>query len=288
MGEMKDKDSGLSPSTRFGGRKGDVLYVAVLYRQELSESNAYRTLLHDRAHVYIHDNSPEAVSPAHLPEGWVYVSDPSNPGLSAAYNAAARYGVEHGFKWLMITDQDTTYAEGAGDRYEAFPDRYPEERIFIPRVTIPDGRYISPVRKRWYFAHPEKEPLTGRIRLAHSAVINSGLLIDLDAFQRCGGYSEKVFLDFSDFQFIDKFSQKYPYGKVIDEVLHQCFSALTDSRATMLKRYGTFCRSLKGYEANKLSARMGIHLAVVKRGVMLCVRSKAMEPLRILKENYLK
>ncbi|MDE6027243.1 MAG: hypothetical protein K2G23_04180 [Muribaculaceae bacterium] len=286
MGEMNDKDFGLSPSTRSERREGDVLYVVVLYRQKLSECNAYRTLLHDRADVYIHDNSPEAVSPEHLPEGWVYVSDPSNPGLSAAYNAAARYGIEHGFKWLMITDQDTTYQEGAGDRYEALPEQHPEEKIFIPKVKIEGGMYISPVPKRNYMTHPERQPLTGRIDLARSAIINSGLLINLEAFEKSGGYNEKVFLDFSDFQFIDRLSHVCQKGRVTTEEIRQSFSAKTDTKETQIERFRLFCKSLQGYEKTRLLTRWGIGVVALKRCLSLSLSLRSLDPGKIFIKYY--
>ena len=62
-----------------------VLYVTVLYRQRLHETNAYKTLLHDRAAVYIQDNSPEIDTPhIEIPENWVYRREPSNHGVSSA------------------------------------------------------------------------------------------------------------------------------------------------------------------------------------------------------------
>lgn len=308
IGLSPKKDFGLPPSTRCGHaqegnikKEGEILYIIILYRQNLRECKAYQTLLHDRKNVYIHDNSPigkdyspkgENVSPIasapdDLPEGWVYVSDPSNPGLSAAYNAAARYARDHGFEWLVITDQDTAYAAGAGDRYENLPSEYPEEGVFMPRVSIPGGMYISPVKKRFYMARPQAVPEEGRVRLDKTAVINSGLMVSVDAFERSGGYNEKVFLDFSDYQFIDRLAEISPYGRVTKEETRQSFSANDDKGDARLNRFGLFCRSLAGYDKKRLATRLGIGMAAMKRTLSLAIGLRSMKPFEIFLKNYI-
>ena len=266
----------------------DILYVTVLYKQRLEETSAFKTLLHDRAHVYIQDNSPEPIIPDSLPAGWKYVSASSNPGLSAAYNAAARFAMEKGLKWLMITDQDTIYPEGAASVYETLPQRFPEEKIFFPKVVLPNGMYISPVSKRHYLSSPQPEPLKGHVELSKSAIINSGLLINLAAFEESGGYNEKVFLDFSDFQFIDCFSQICPTGYVVDEEIRQSFSAVDDKGDAQLKRFLLFCKSLNGYDKRKLRTRIGIGLVVLKRCLSLTLRLRTFDAIKIFIKNYMR
>ena len=264
----------------------DILYVTVLYKQRLEETSAFKTLLHDRAHVYIHDNSPEPTIPDSLPAGWKYVSAPSNPGLSAAYNAAARFAKEKGLKWLMITDQDTIYPEGAASVYEKVIEPESAISLYMPKIRISDGSYISPVPKRFYFSHPEKKCMDGIINLRDAAVINSGLLVKLDDFERAGGYNAKVFLDFSDFQFIDRLAKIGCKGALLDLELTQAFSARDDSGERQLERYKLFCRSLKGYEKDTLAIRAALWAVVAKRGLSLAIKRKSMIPFKIMWGNY--
>ncbi|MDE5868881.1 MAG: hypothetical protein K2H18_01500 [Muribaculaceae bacterium] len=279
MGCLEERGSAVAPG---------ILYVVVLYRQRLFECNAFKSLLADRRNVFIYDNSPDATAPDNLPEGWRYVSDPANPGLSVAYNEAAKYATEHGFKWMMITDQDTEYASGAAERYEKLPQSYPDEEIFIPRVKVSGGLFMSPVPKRNYMPSLEKVPLTGSIDLSKSAVINSGLLIKLDSFEKSGGYNEKVFLDFSDFQFIDRFSAICKKGMVTEEMIEQSFSANDDKGEMPLKRFRLFCRSLRGYEKKDFKTRLGIGLAVIKRCMSLSRKLHTSEAVKIYVEDYLR
>lgn len=279
MGEI-EKDRNVA------AKGGGVMYVVVLYGQRLEDCNAYRTLLHDRDRVYVFDNSPTPSGPAALKKGWHYESRPDNPGLSAAYNRAAEYAKEEGLGWLVITDQDTTYPEGAGDEYERLPGKYPEEKVFIPQVEIPGGKYLSPVAKRGFMTILADRPLLGRIELGKSAIINSGLMVELDAFFRCGGYNEKVFLDFSDFQFIDRLSRVVEKGRVTDAVLRQSFSAKVDSPETQMRRFGMFCRSLSGYEHAGIGQRAGLLLTVWKRALALSLASRSARPMAIALRNY--
>lgn len=267
-------------------RKSDILVVAVLYKENLSDSKAWQTLLRDCPHVYIHDNSPEAACPENLPDGWVYRNDPSNPGLSAAYNAAARYAKEMGFHWLLLTDHDTTYPPGALRRMEELTKEYPDESLLVPQVRIPDGRYLSPVPLRNFFTRLEQTPLRGEVELRKTAVINSGMLVSLDVFLRCGGYNEKVFLDFSDFQFIDRLSRIAPTGKVTDMELTQAFSGVEDTPERALKRFEMFCRSVRGYESGR-NIRKGIalRLAILKRSLSLSLRLRSLEPVGMMMKS---
>lgn len=261
--------------------EGNVLYVMVLFGQKPEETKAYSTLLCKSRHVYIHDNTPEEYAPPTLPEGWHYVHTPDNPGLSAAYNMAARYAEEKGYKWLMITDQDTEYQQGAMTRYEKLANEESGVGIYIPKVKIPDGNYISPVKKRHYMSRPEKVSLSGIINLKGAAVINSGLLINLKAFRDCGGYNEKVFLDFADYQFIDRLSTVTTHGTVIEEELLQSFSGVEDTGGKQIDRFRLFCRSLKGYERKGESVIM-IPLVIMKRCLSLVIGRRELEPLRIM------
>lgn len=263
-----------------------ILFVTVLYGQKLSETNAYKTLLRYCRHVFIQDNSPEESLDIPLPEGWKYTRDAANPGLSRAYNSAAAYARQHGFQWIMITDQDTAYQPGAVERMSELIRKYPDEAIFIPKVKIPDGRYISPVPLRNFFTRPEAEPLTGDVELRKTAIINSGIIVNLEAFEKCGGYNENVFLDFSDFQFIDRLSRVTRKGIVSDEEILQSFSATEDTGEKQIRRFSLFCRSLKGYEKRDIKTAMALIAVVAKRALSLTLRRKNLRPLGIMLKDF--
>ncbi len=263
-----------------------ILTVTVIYNQRIEDTNVYRTLLSGCNHVFIYDNSPSAKSADNLQSGWIYVADTSNPGLSTAYNKAAKYARDHGYEWLLICDQDTIFPKNAIQTYIKNIKEHPDENMFIPRMMVSDNRYMSPVKSRNYIAGISADRAEGRIELKKYAVINSGMMVNTEAFLKCGGYNEDVFLDFSDFQFVERFADLYPSAFVMDMTCKQNFSNLTDSTESKLQRFRLFCKSLSGYESCYKFGKQKISLIVTKRALSLCLKSKSFKPLSILLKTY--
>lgn len=266
----------------------NILPVVVLYNRRLCDTEAYKTLLRGRRHAFIQDNSPESDVPSGKPESWRYVRDVSNPGISAAYNAAARYARENGFRWLFFADQDTTFPAGMLTRLETLAAKAEKEdgyRAFVSLMQLADGRWLSPVKRKGFFAKISDRKPEGEIDLRKTAVINSGLMVRLDAFFEAGGYNEKVFLDFSDFQFIDRLAEKYPKAMVTGEVCRQQFSARDDRGEQQLRRFSKFCESLAGYETKGTRSRLMLKLVVLKRCLRLMLNLRSLEPVKIMFEK---
>lgn len=259
----------------------EILAVVVLYKQRLEETNAWKSLLRHCSHVYVYDNSPASFHSSPDPLSTLdpqlstlsrlsrYVEDPTNPGLSRAYNEAAIYAAAKGIRWLLITDQDTLFPENALEIYRRNFEQHTNLSMFLPKVRIADSNYLSPVRMRCYQARPAKTTPEGVIPLKKYAVINSGILVSTDTFLACGGYNEKVFLDFSDYQFIERYAEKYPEAYVIDMEIRQDFSNLSDSREQKLARYRLFRRSLRSYETRRPFGRLQLRLIALKRYLRL-------------------
>lgn len=269
----------------------EVMIVTVIYRRRLKETAVYKTLLHDKPHVTIIDNTPDAEDPGDLPSGWIFRKAPDNPGLSSAYNRASRFAGESGCKWLLIADQDTVFPDETVNAYTeavaAEADR--GISVFFPEVKIGDGSYISPVPMEHYRTFPANGPLDGVVDLDNTAVINSGLMVSVEAFEKAGGYKEDVFLDFSDFQFIERLCHAgYRHGFVVPIVLRQDFSNLTDSSSQKQHRYDMFCRSLSAYEPYAPNKHSHIRDIAFRRAVSLCVATKSMQPLRTFAKYFRK
>lgn len=259
-----------------------ILIVTVIYNQKISDTNVYKTLLSEKESVYIYDNSPSPQPVDNLPKNWVYTWDSSNPGLSTAYNKAAKYASANGYEWLLISDQDTIYPLKTLERYRWHIGAFRTTRMFLPKVKISDSTYLSPVKSKFYFARTtDKIPVSGEIELKKYAVINSGILVTIDSFLSCGGYNDKVFLDFSDFQFIERFENLYHLARVVDIECIQDFSNIVDSPQKKLSRFILFCKSLSGYESNKRHGKSMIAAIAFKRAISLCVSTKSIKPIAI-------
>ncbi len=186
-----------------------ILCVVVLYGMRLKESPSYGAVCGQTARCgaevefYIHDNSPDADAEAAADAEIVYRHCPGNCGLSAAYNAAARYAEQEGFGWLLLLDQDTQIPDGFLHAYVDAIGENPEAlRVFAPRMAHPNGRPLSPIRKwRWNLWPKVSE---GAVPMKRYLLINSCLCVETRAFLECGGYDERVWLDFSDLQFVQR------------------------------------------------------------------------------------
>ena len=263
-----------------------ILIVTVIYNQTIYDTNVYKTLLKDEKDVFIYDNSPIPGSYVDLPSGWIYVSDPTNPGLSMAYNKAARYALKNGFDWILISDQDTIFPNDAVRSYRKHIESYKEYHMFIPQVKTVNDMYLSPVKSMGYMARISQNAPVGQVLLDDYAIINSGLLVRTDSFLSCGGYNENVFLDFSDIQFIERFATKFPFAFVIDIVCRQDFSNISDSKEKKLARFRLFCRSLSGFRSNRKYGKLKIFVILIKRLVNLCVTLRSIRPISIFLKNY--
>ena len=152
-----------------------ILCVIVLYKCKLEDSKSYQSLLRDKDITIFAQNS----------------------GLGVAYNKAAQYAKCEHFEWLLLLDQDTIFSYKAMDIYMKSIMDYPYIKMFVPIHQIADGRYISPARYICKGSHPIHTMKSGLLKFKVAAPINSGVMVNVDAFYKAGGYDEKVILDFS-------------------------------------------------------------------------------------------
>lgn len=268
-------------------KKPGILIVTVIYNQRIEDTNVFNTLLFDKEHVFVYDNSPSPMQKNNLPEGWEYVADASNPGLSKAYNKAAEYAAEHGFGWILLTDQDTMFPEGALDMYRDYIEKEKTQQLFLPKVWTTDRKCLSPVPSIRYFARITKDaPPVGTLDLNRHAVINSGMLVNTGSFLSCGGYNEDVFLDMSDTQFIERFAERYSTAYLTDICCIQDFSDISDSKDKKLVRFRLLCQSVAGYRPLRKHGRFWLSTLVAKRALSLCLSTRSIRPVLLLMRYY--
>ena len=267
-----------------------ILVCCVIYNQDLFETKTYRSFLKGLSHVYIYDNSQIVKTNTKLiPNSWIYKSDPTNKGLSYAYNKVAKYAKQNGFEWLVLTDQDTLFSSQAYDIYEKSIIEYTEEKLFCPLVRMNNQHLMSPFLCRHYIGRANlniKENM--RIDISKYSIINSGMMINIDTFLSVGGYNERVFLDFSDCQFIEKLSKKIKYARIIDILCIQSFSNLDLDNGEKLKRFELFCKSLKYYTPLKKIDNFWLFMVVLKRACSVSYSLRSLRPLVIMFNKYIK
>lgn len=268
-------------------QNSSIYVVIVLYKVGLEESTAYRTLIKANGitEFLVYDNSPEAdTKRAEYPATATYIHDAENSGLSKAYNLAAQKAKAFGKDHLLILDQDTHFAADAWKKYK---EQTQFNGIVAPIVQTKQGMILSPVKIRGIRKRILSDVEPGDYSLYDFAVINSGCLVPISLFEQCGGYSEKVNLDFSDFQFQIRARKVSLSFRLIDTCAIQDFSNECRDANKLLSRYARYLFCAKNFETDTFSCKAKHDLEVALHTLSLTLRTRSMSFIRLFITRYL-
>ncbi len=263
----------------------DVMVVVVLYGDKTEPCISLKTLMAQpeapKMAWLIWDNHP---LPDMLPSlqkwmsesaplgglRWHYEAHPDNPGLSSAYLAASEKAIGWGCTWMLLADQDTHFP---ADWWDGYSQSVNEESIglVVPQL-FGAGLCISPAVHRMGFSRPNPRPATGEIDLFRYMPVNSGMMIRVADYKRCGGHLPEVRLDFSDTAFIYRLRAANIRALVVPVVCSHGLSGLEPgSYAVRLKRFGQYCRDARAWAKTEGPA---VHLTILvsARAVRLSLR----------------
>jgi len=220
--------------------------VLVLYKTRLEDSKAFMALSNSLKNGNL---TSERTS-----DNWRihYVHDETNPGVSKAYNEGFRIAKKLNKKWLLLLDQDTFFPENAFVEYSKAIQENQDIYLFAP-IVISKNKIISPCRYFLNRGYSFRKVKPGVHNFHTKSLINSGILIHVEAFQRAGGYNEKIRLDFADHFFIDRYKANYSNFAVINLRCFQNFSG--KQRLTLdsaLVRFALYCEGARNKAVNKL------------------------------------
>ena len=150
------------------------------------------------------------------------------------------------------------------------------------------GYTMSPTNITFHFAHLSKINYQGTINLNKFSIINSGLCVSVDAFYKCGGYNEKVFLDYSDHEFLRRFKRYYSKAFILSNILYQNFSAKTDNKEKSFLRLSLFCQSIQGCERYGIFDNLCYSFVILKRACSLAISFRSITPFFIVSKTYFK
>lgn len=262
-----------------------VLAVMVCYRTDIPQTATLTSLsvglatADARLDLFIYDNSPQAghdcleIIGSNFSAD--YRHDPTNPGVSRAYNEGALLARERGKQWLLLLDQDTTFPIDALAAYARALVDQPEAQMIVP-ILRSGAVIVSPCRFVAGFGLPLQTPLSGRLSLSGHSVLNSGMLIRLETFQSIGGFNERIPLDFADHDFCRRYADRYEWVQVLPVA---CQHGFADREATTiakdLHRFSYFCRGARQSIPGPISAG-GYLLATLLRCAILCWRHRSL------------
>lgn len=200
----------------------NIVTVLVLYEMSLEESTAYQSLglalekAGGQGQLFVYDNSTVAgIVPSQNRWQIHYRHDPSNPGVSKAYNQAYEWAKSNGKKWLLLTDQDTTFPVDTFEQYRISMKNFPQCQVFVPLLADQKG-LLSPFRRRGPTGKRLNHVVTGLHPLSRLQSVNSGMMVSLALFGEAGGYDERLRLDFSDFEFFRRLEPKTTHLAVVN------------------------------------------------------------------------
>lgn len=203
----------------------DILGVVVVYNTSINKCSTLislnkSALLYNKVlDIIIYDNSANSQQTSSLVSytnlNFFYYHDITNPGVSKAYNYAAKKAVEIKKKFLLLLDQDTIFPDDSLQKYVEAVNKNEDQFLFCPILTTAKGIF-SPLK--YYFRRGMiwKNIKPGVYSLKNRSALNSGMLVSLTAYSLTGGYNNEIELYFSDFDFINRFKKQFKNIVVID------------------------------------------------------------------------
>ncbi len=268
-----------------------LLAVLVLYNQKLEESKTFRSLFNtspawdERVHLFVYDNSPvpmHAVGDFDAPDRRIYyLSDTSNPGVSRAYNIAARRARELKKPYLLLLDQDTLFPQGGIAAYIKAIETHKDCPVFAPILSC-DGKIYSPCRQVLHLNLPLRAIAPGRISARGRSLLNSGMCIRLDAFDKVGGFDERIPLDFADHDFMRRYRTHFDSFFLLDMACAHGFSDKENHDAgKAFIRFGYYCQGAK-HSIKGVADAFSLAPVAFVRAARLSARFRTLRFLRLL------
>lgn len=259
-----------------------ILAIVVIYNKEIIQSDSIMSLnadlvgINKKLDVYVYDNS---LAPTNLPEleyiNFVsYNHDDSNAGVSRAYNEGVKYAYSIGKEWVLLLDQDTKFMEGTIESYIQSLYTHPEIKLFCPLILLSNSVVFSPFKRRFKRGFSLKDAKFGKYDLRRFSPVNSGMLVNVNSFVECGGYNNAVKLDFSDLEFIERFSKKNDIFLLVKAKAIQDFSNNETNIDSLNRRFAFFCQGARNCKKYTLFDKIQYLMVVFVRATMLTIRTK--------------
>ena len=169
--------------------------VVVSYNPDIQLlSRNLDALVKQAAHVSVYDNASANPNDLRaLVESYPTVSlveNGENLGLPIAYNRAMAEAASRGYEWLLTMDQDSVLPDGFIDAAAEYFDD-PRIAILCPRRWNKGASTLEDVQKS-----APKESVT-----FVESTISSGSLCRVSAHADVGGFDERMFIDYVDYDY---------------------------------------------------------------------------------------
>ncbi|MGI9552857.1 MAG: glycosyltransferase [Aurantibacter sp.] len=255
-----------------------LLIIIVIYNRALEACESFQSVLGMRAgnaplNVFVYDNSPISQQIKSY-DGLriTYFHDPENSGVSRAYNVGVRHAENAEEEWVLLLDQDTRLPNSILENYQQAINKNQNLNLFVPVLKLKNDKIFSPSRYRYKRGFYLDSIKAGKHSLFRLAPVNSGIMVKVAAFLEIGGYNEKVKLDFSDFQFVERFRKQHPDFYAMDVECMQDFSDDDSSFESQSVRFKYFCEGARNIEGKSIWDWLQYNAVVFIRAFRLSLR----------------
>jgi len=274
----------------------EIAVVLVLFQKKLSKSYTFQSL-HRIARdnnivvdLIVYDNSPETMVDIY-PQDYKNFNiighhDESNPGISKAYNEGHKIAKSLNKKWIVLFDQDTKFKEELFVNY--FNAVKNNDNIFLYAPILMDqNKILSPCRFLLKRGFKLKNIKPGIQPIKRIGLLNSGMFISTIAFEKTGGYNEKIKLDFADIEFLERFKKNYKYFYLLNVRCKHQFASISDkNKEKIISRYKIYCNSTIHFSTNFYQYIILMFWAFA-RGIKLLMKHRDLIFLSIFFKYYL-
>ena len=162
--------------------------AVTLYNPTDEDIKNIDSYLNDIDKLYIIDNTEGKDNKDRIPKSSKieYIFKNENVGVATAMNIGAKKALAEGYKWLLTMDQDTTFKPGVMDKIK---------KIILTKDMTKVGIVTSWHNTRLIDKKPETE-----FDDPHD-VMTSGNLVNLDIWEKIGGYKDWFFIDGIDIEY---------------------------------------------------------------------------------------
>jgi rhamnosyltransferase len=266
----------------------DIAIILVLYKCQLENSESFLSLTKALNNLdetiilemIVYDNSPSSYfNNKKKIKNWniKYIHDPTNSGVSKAYNIGAKLTKEINKKWLLLVDQDSVFPNNTFKIYLDALNKYADIQLHCPILRSDTGVVISPAIFKFHRGFSPHRMGPGLKSLDDYSPVNSGICVSVDLFDKVGGYNDDIKLDYSDFYFVDKVKQIDKMFYVIDlTIKHDLSSLVKQSHDAAIMRFNYLCEGAI-LSSNGIKDKVQAYIVILLRGLKLCIRYKSID-----------
>lgn len=166
----------------------ELIGVVVLYHPGSDLKNNIATYIHEVDRLLVIDNSEKA-DPRPLldhPDKIIYIRNDDNMGMAYVLNQAATIATEHNYTFLLTMDQDSRFAPGALAAMKSWAFQSDQSVAIVAPYHATPGSKVAVM-----------ENTIDRLKIT----MTSGNLLRLSAFNACGPFDTRLFIDSVDHEY---------------------------------------------------------------------------------------